>query len=855
MTGRALCLLLLCVTILASCGNKSRDEMMLQGNQLVEQGNAKGAAVVFKNLLEKFPGDIPASLALAEAYVAIGKYPQAEAELKNVLQAAPATPGVPVIIAKIRIAERKPQDALDVLKPLLDAPDVGADTWEQAGHALLLLGWFDEAQRAYEKALAISGGREKSRLGLAESYFKRNLIDQASREIDLILQTAPNNQSALHMLAQVQTLNNDEDGLIVTYGKIGAHHPSDMRARYMEAFLRLSRKHEVDYVQKVSSSLITDYPKAPEGYKLKGLYHLAKNEGSLAVEPLLSALKKRPDIDTNLFLAQTYYGLGNLETAVSHLQAVLSAKPDLDGPRRMLASIYLRQNRLDDAIAETRKVFERSPEDQTGQRIMADALVAKKEYDKGLEIFTRMSEKDGSSPTVYLKKGMLLAIKGDDKGAEADLRKAVELSDSALEPRIYLASFLAGKNRIDEAVEVLGSGVTDGPGSALAYNGMAKLRLRQGRLDQATELLEKAKQAEPKVLMTYYNLAALQSASGKVDKVAAEYEAALAIAPDDLRALGGAATAWEVQGDFAKAGVLLERAAKSRKPKPTLGLAMYLLRRSENAKALAVLDEMLALSPKDIPGWLQKSRIHAAIGEHDKALAALDRIELLNQSVGLMEKAKYYLSQKNFAQAIIIGEKIRDINPRSGDYSLPLAEMQEVNGQADAAKATLRNVQREDPSNPRVFLALANIEIRANKPAEAIALLDKGLAVGLEPAVGCALKGSILQRMGDVKAAQEQYEKALRHQERQPLALNNLAMIYADQVDSAPKALELAIQAYTLDSNNATVLDTLGYALIKNGRPKEALAALERANKMKSGNPEIVKHLEMARELASAVKP
>lgn len=825
---------------------------MLQGNTLMEQGNAKGAIVVYKNLLEKYPGDIPTSMALADAYVVTGKLPQAEAELKTVQQKAPGTLGVPVLLSKIRNAERKPQEALDILKASLEAPDASGEAWEQAGHALMLLGWFDEAQKAYEKALAQTNTLAKSRLGLAESYFQRQLIEQARREIDLMLEASPKNQAALHMLAQIQTLNNEEDAVIATYGKIGAYHPSDIRARYLEAFLRVSRKNEADYAQGVSTNLIGEFPKAPEGYKLKGLAFLAKGEAALALEPLLSALQKRADIDTNLFLAQAYLALGNLETAVSHLQAVLSVKPDLDGPRRMLASIYLRQNRLDEAISETQKVFERSPSDEGGQRIMADALVAKKEYDKGLEIFTKMSEGQGSSPVVFLKKGMLLAMKGDDAGAEADLRKSVELAGNALEPRIYLASFLAGKNRIDEAVEVLGAGMTEGPGAALAYNAMAKLRLRQGRLDQATELLEKAKQTDPKVLVTYYNLAALQAAVGKIDKAAAEYEAALAVAPDDLRALAGAAGSHEALGDYAKAQALLERASQGKNPHASLVLVGFLVRRSENAKALAVLDEMLAASPKEIQGWLMKSRLHAVAGDHDKALSGLARVETLNQGVGLLEKAKYHLSQKNTAQAIEVAGKLRDMNPRSGDYALPLAEIQELSGQSDAAKATLRTVLREDPSNPRVLVGLSNFEARCNNTAEALALLDKSIAAGLDPAMGNALKGTVMQQKGDLKAAQTQYEKALRFQERQPLALNNLAMLYADQDGLASKALEMAIRAYSLESNNPSVLDTLGYALLKNGRAKEAQAALERAHKLMPGNSDIMKHLDMAKELAPA---
>lgn len=854
MTVRALRLLLLLICTAAACQGQSREKLMLQASELQQQGNNKGAVVVYKNLLEKYPGDIPATLSLADAYLNIGKPQQAEAELKAILDKVRENREVPVLLARIRIAEGKPADALDILKPLLGSSPAPAAALEQAGHACMILGDFKEAQSFYKETLALDSKHKKARLGLAESYFQLKQPDMAREEVELLLRTAPTDKAGLLMLAQLQTLNNEEDALIDTYGLVVKHHPTELLAAYREAFLRLSKRNDIDYAQGVANNLIRDFAKAPEGYKLKGLVHLAKNEPTLAIEPLLKALNMRQDIDTNIFLAQAYSSTGNLETAISHLQAALSRNPNLDGPRRMLASIYLRQNRLDEAIAETQKIFSKAPGDEASQRIMAEAFIAKHEYDKGLEIFTRLAEKDGQSPSVFLKKGMLLAAKGKDAAAEADLRKAVELSGNVLEPRVYLAAFLAGKNRVDEAVEVLGTGMTDGPGAALAQNAMAKLRLRQGNMDQAMELLEKAKKTDPNILTTYYNLSALFTATGKMDKAAAEFEAALAVKPDDLRALLGAAGCREALGELAQAQALLDRAVKSKDPRASLAMAEFFVRRSENAKAIIVLDEVLTSSPKEIPAWLLKSRLHAVMGEQDKVLSALGRVETINQEVGLLEKAKYYLSIKETAKSLEMAGKLRDMSPSSGNYYLPLAEIQELNGQVEAASATLNAALKVQPNNVRVLTALAKNEARQNHVEKALSLMDKAIASGMEPSNGHALKGAILQQAGDARKATGEYEKALRIQERQTLALNNLAMIYADQEGSTNKALELALRAYSLEPNNPLVLDTLGYTLIRNGRPKDALTALERADKLAPGNAEIVKHLAAARESAPSGK-
>jgi putative PEP-CTERM system TPR-repeat lipoprotein len=829
--------------------------MMLQGKQLAEKANFKGAVVVYKNLLEKYPNDIEASFALTEALVAVGKYQQAEALLAQVANLAPGDARIPVLAARAGLPQKKADQALEGLKPLLESGKAPAEAWEQAAHASAMKGDMDQAQQYYEKALALSSGLVGARFGLAECHIQQQQYDQALQDVTALLQVAPTDQNGLHMLAQIHIQLNDIPAAIETYSKIAHLYPKDIKARYREAHFRLLHSNDIAFAQSVVDSLNQDEStkNTTERMKLQGLVALANNDPQGALETLHQALKIRNDLDTLIYLAQAYTSLGNYETAITQLQMALSMNSTLDMPRRMLAAIYLKQQRLDEAIAETQKLFSRAPADTAGQRIMAEALIGKRDYDKSLEMFSKLAEKDGSA-SVLLRRGMLLAMKGDDAGAEADLRKAVELGGGNLEPRVYLASFLAGKKRLDEAITALDTDSDTGPAAALAFNAKAKLYLRLGKPAEAVEFLNNAKRADPVVSVTYFNLAALHIAAGETAKAAQEYEAALAINPNEQNALSGAAGCYEAQGDMAKAQALLERAAKNKNPKAYLALAGFHVRREDNAKAVAVLDECLAAFPKETKAWMLKSRLHALMGDQEKALAALTRLETINLGQGYMEKARYYLSRQNPDKAIEIAAKFREMNPRSGDYALPLAEIQEIAGRRDDARSTLKSAQQADPGNYKVLAAMARLESGANKPDEALAFLDKALAVGMDPAVGYASKGQILQRKGDLKAAQQQYEEALKFQGRQPMTMNNLAMIYAEQEGSAPAALELAIRAYALESGNPLVLDTLGYALIKNDRPKEAVAALEQAQKLLPDNADIAGHLNMARELENKKK-
>lgn len=854
MHTRISIVILVLACFMASCRNQSREDLMAQGLNLASQGNYKGSIVVYKNILEKYPGDTQATLALTDVYLRSGKMEQAAVELSKAGLRSTNPDQVALLTARLRNAENKPDQALEVLRPLLAASPPLAEAYEQAGVAMLLQGRFVQAQEQYETALALAPALVNSRLGLAEACIKRKLPDQAKRHLEEVLKTAPTNREAFYMLLQLQMQGNDEDGAIATYAKLSHDYPSDLRARYGEAFLRLGRKKDLAFAQATADALIKQFPNAPEGYKLKGLVYLTNKQNDQAVASLLQANKFRPDSDTNIFLAEAYGNIGSLETAVSHLQVVLARNPNLPLPRRMLAAIYLRQNRLDEAIAEAQKILEKTPFDDTGERLLGDALVAKHEFDQALEVFSKLSAQEGQPPIVHVKKGLLLAMKDDAKGAEEELRKAVNLGGPQLEPRVYLASFLASRNREDEAVAILGQGQEAGPAGALGRNAMAKLRLRQGQLDQAKALLEEAKRLDPSVVITYYNLAAYNLSRGDLGQAGKEYEAALAIQPNDSRALKGAAECLEALGDNTGAQALLERAAATVSPQANLELAEFFVRRKQPDRALDVVEKCLSTAPDMTSAWVLKSRLLALEKQPGRALEALSRVETLNLRLGILEKAKFYLSQKMSDRALEMAGKLRDINPQSGDYYLPLAEIQQIEGQTPAAKLTLQAALRVDPSNVKVLSALADIESRQHNTAEAQNLMDKAIAAGMDPATGYAIKGALLQRGGDMQAAEKQYEKSLDFKNDQPMALNNLAMIYADREGYASKALEMAIRACTVQAGNPQLLDTLGYALLKNGLVEDGVKILERAQAIAPDNQDIKVHLEKARESASKIK-
>jgi Flp pilus assembly protein TadD len=111
-------------------------------------------------------------------------------------------------------------------------------------------------------------------------------------------------------------------------------------------------------------------------------------------------------------------------------------------------------------------------------------------------------------------------------------------------------------------------------------------------------------------------------------------------------------------------------------------------------------------------------------------------------------------------------------------------------------------------------------------------------------------KAAIYDATGDKKQAQSLYETILTINESYVPALNNLAFLLLDVYADNERALELATKGFRLKPNDPRIIDTLGYALLKNGQIKKSIVFLEKATSLMPQEASIHFHLAQAYKAA-----
>jgi Tfp pilus assembly protein PilF len=82
-------IVVLAVCLLAGCKSQTKESMVQEGQQLIQQGNPLGAVVLLNNALEKDQNYVEARYQLAQAYLQGNKLDNAEKELLKIRNQEP----------------------------------------------------------------------------------------------------------------------------------------------------------------------------------------------------------------------------------------------------------------------------------------------------------------------------------------------------------------------------------------------------------------------------------------------------------------------------------------------------------------------------------------------------------------------------------------------------------------------------------------------------------------------------------------------------------------------------------------------------------------------------------------------
>jgi len=528
------------------------------------------------------------------------------------------------------------KEAIEAFKKVIEINPENIDALLQLGMTYEVLAAYDEALEVFDKVLALSPdspqAREarKKREEIEKRRSTRRLFEnvaelvrkekwaEALEENDRILSVEPGNPEALYNKGVILYRLKEVDPAI------------EAIRQALEVDQRLQKGH---YQLGVIYDDTGRYSEALKAYKKAFEIDEETEEGKKAKERI-DLLKPILEAEVASKEAKELLEKEDIPGAIRHIESLLSIRPEDPNLYMILASLYLKVERIRDAAASLEKAATLSPKDISIRSLLARLYEGLKEYEKAAEVYrslalleegtpggeqARAKEKEMSMKH-HFSQGRMYMEKRDFEGALVSIQEVLRISPDEPVALFNLGIIYDRLDRLEEAESTLRRAVEVSPDYVQAYLQMGLVRERLRKFAEARESFEKVidlqkegREAriarsritavkEVETLTGYFQRGVELMEKEDWEGARKEIEAALRFKPDNYAAhyyrgiiLDRLGISDEAKEAFKKVIQLNQRFARA-----YLLLANILIREGEFAEAREVYNDLLSLG-EDIP--------------------------------------------------------------------------------------------------------------------------------------------------------------------------------------------------------------------------------------------------------------
>lgn len=310
------------------------------------QGNCAEAAPNFEKAGELLDTQIDGLHAYATCLMRLKRFDDAATVLQKALALRPDDPRERRVLASIQLTDKKPQDALATLQPLLQLPDVESSTLQLASKAYEDTGDTPQAVTLLRQAILLDPRNTSLYLDFANICF-----NHASFQV------------GIDVITDGLSLQPNSDDLYVARGVLYVQ-----LAQYDKAEADFEKAYELNPNNSLSTAA-------------QGLVAVQANDPAQALISIQTKLRRKPNDPLLLYLqadllSQKGVGPGTPEfrLAMTSAQRAVSLEPTLSDARVVLAKLYMQTGQYPEAIEQCRKALIGNPNDQTAVYRLIQAL-------------------------------------------------------------------------------------------------------------------------------------------------------------------------------------------------------------------------------------------------------------------------------------------------------------------------------------------------------------------------------------------------------------------------------------------------------------------------------------------------
>jgi tetratricopeptide (TPR) repeat protein len=650
-----------------------------------------------------------------------------------------------------------------------------------------------EALDDLQRAVNFDPGNERYGIELAnlslEAYQampnRKNLYEQVAEEADRLLKKDPSSFDGLRLKGDVLVIDRKYDDAMSEFQKANAikpNNPSVVVAMAQTLFAQKQNREGEELVQQFLN-VRKDFPAIYDLLETHYLRNRRVEDATHLLELEIAALPKNANPRLQLaslyrasgrdqemsrvlenivadrgnfpsgpiMVGDFYAAYGKWDDALLHYSAGIAQSSDKDLYRKRIAHALTAAGKRQEAVVELQEILKANPKDADARLARAVLLRESKDAkdrDVAIEELQALAAQYPQDAVVHYNLGVSYLAKNDFGSAWAQLQKSSVLRKDYIAPRLLLAELAQSSHNYSAALDAAGEVLALDPNNFDAQLAKASALVGSKSYQQAESDLNALSKLHPDSKEVTLELAAL--AAGEKDYAKAErlYRGLYRPGSSDLRPLQG----------------LVALCALEHHPE----------------KAQALLDSELKQAPD-------------------------------SRSVHLL-LASFATEERKFDVASQQYRWLQSKDPKSAQPYSSLGHLYQLQGAPQDALASYETAQELAPRDTRILNQIAILESNSGQAKQAIATLNKQLA--LDP--------------------------------NNAAAMNNLAFNLAETGTDLDRALALAEVVARKFPNDPGVIDTLGWVYTKRGLNQSAIQVLRALVNKSPNEPTFHYHLAVA---------
>ncbi len=609
--------------------------------------------------------------------------------------------------------------------------------------------------------------------------------------------------------------------------------PGDAQARYYAGVVAEKLGNPRDAVGNYQAAIERD-PARDDARAALGRLYLFAGLPDKALELVEPVLAKKPDAASLLIVRGGAKGQkGDLAAALQDGERAVKLAPNDEYAVALLASLYKRQGRTNEASHVLRESLKRMPRTTDLRVALAELELSQNRNAEAEQLLREVIEIDPGTIVHRLRMARLQFALKRPADAEKTLREAIRKWPQEDAPKLALVQMLASSSGAAAAqaeLERMLQTKDYAPSSRIV---LAEQLTRFGAADKAERVFREIVAAEdtrPAGLSARNRLAALIADRGDTDAALKLIEEVLAASPRDADALALRGNIALARGDVRGAITDLRTVLRDQPGATNVLRALARAHRQNGEPGLAeeVLRSAVQANPGDVDSRLELAQVLGQNGKVDQAVPVLEQLAKDAPADTRASDALFRvrLGKGDREGARAIAADLLKLHPESplGAYFTGLVD--EAEGKSEAAIASYERAVATGAFTPEPLVALVRLEVAEKRTDRAIARLEEMSRAKPDNVIVRNLLADSLAAARRYDAADEAYQAAIRTAPQWwiPYRGRALAQLAAGRQDLAVKTLAAGAAGAAEPSALVAQLAALHERM---GQPKLAIGVYE----------------------------